>query len=152
MPLLSLARPALTARGGSQVSYEYSDATMWKLVGAASVAPLGSGLTVTKSPESMCLTAPKYGIKTPCFPFQLHAVAPVAANGWALIGEADKFVPVSNQRLASVKAGAAGFELGLKGAAGETVTMGAVDAKGGKAPVFKSATIGADGTATLQLP
>ena len=41
----ALMRSMLTARGGSQVSYEYSDATMWKLGAAASVAPLGSGLT-----------------------------------------------------------------------------------------------------------
>ena len=101
----------------------------------------------------MCLTAPDYNIETPCFPFQMHTVAPVAANGWVLLGEADKFVPISNQRIASVTATAnGGFSLSLKGAVGEKVTMGAAEVKGGaKAPVYAEATIGADGTAILVL-
>jgi hypothetical protein len=135
--------------GGGYVSYTYSDESMWH---GADVKAFAGGLTVHESGTELCVTSPDFDIKTPCFPFQLHAVAPVASNGWALLGETDKFVPVSNQRIASVTAAASGgFILNLKGAAGETVTMGAADVSGKKTPVYAQATIGADGTATLTL-
>jgi hypothetical protein len=135
------------ADGSGYVTYTYSDATMWRGV---TPAPFTGGVTVKESGTEMCLTSPDYNIETPCFPFQLHTVAPVA-NGWVLLGEADKFVPVSNQRIASVTAMASGgFTLSLKGAAGEKVTMGAAEVRGGaKAPVYAEAMIGVDGTATL---
>lgn len=137
------------ADDSSYVTYTYSDATMWHEV---TPAPF-TGVTVKESGTDMCLTSPDYNIETPCFPFQLHAVAPVATNGWVLLGEADKFVPISNQRIASVTAtSSGGFSLSLKGAVGEKVVMGAADIKGGaKAPVYAEATIGADGTTTLVL-
>ena len=34
--------------------------------------------------------------------FQLHAVAPVLDNGWALLGEPSKWVPVSKARFDSL--------------------------------------------------
>ena len=134
----------------SYVTYTYSDATMWHKV---TPAPFTGGVAVKESGTEMCLTSPDYNIETPCFPFQLHTVAPVATNGWVLLGEADKFVPISNQRIASVTAMASGgFSLSLKGAVGEKVTMGAAKIKGGaQAPLHAEATIGADGTATLVL-
>lgn len=92
----------------------------------------------------------RHGIKTRCFPFQLHAVAPIATNGWVLTGETSKMLPISSARIASITVvTSGGFTVSLKGAANETVTMGAVDVEGGKAPVYATATIGADGTATL---
>jgi hypothetical protein len=92
----------------------------------------------------------RHGIKTRCFPFQLHAVAPIATNGWILTGETSKMLPISSARIASITVvTSGGFTVSLKGAAKETVTMGAVDVEGGKAPVYATATIGADGTATL---
>ena len=105
------------------------------------------------SANELCATGPLFGLQTACFPFQLHAVAPVASNGWALTGEVGKFVPVSAQRIATIAVlPGGGFELGLKGAPGEAVTMGAVDVKkAGAAPVYAEAHIGADGTAKLQL-
>ena len=125
---------------------------MWHAAAASDIAPFVGGVTVTKSPTEMCETSPSFKISTPCFPFQMHAVAPVSSNGWALLGESDKFVPVSNQRIASVTAAVSGgFTVQLKGAASETVTMGAVDTKGSKAPVYATATIGQDGTAALVL-
>ena len=44
-----------------------------------------------------------------------------------------------------------GFAVGLKGAPKEAVTMGAAGVRGGKAPVFASARIGAGGTALLHV-
>ena len=59
---------------------------------------------------------------------------------------------VSRQRITSVAAlPNGGFEIGLIGAAGETVTLGAADMKNSGAPVYASATIGSTGVATLKL-
>ena len=35
---------------------------------------------------------------------QLHVVAPVLSNGWAVLGEAHKFLPVAGQRVVAVDA------------------------------------------------
>ena len=47
--------------------------------------------TVSRSPTLVLKACDKWD-------FQLHAVAPVLPNGWALLGEPDKWVPVSNVR------------------------------------------------------
>ena len=138
------------------VSVAFDEATTFKPTHSADVKVFGgktnAQLTLKQSDGEMCETAPRFKITTKCFPYQWHTIAPVSPNGWSLVGEVGKFMPVSNQRLASVSAVASGgFTLELKGAAGEAVTMGAVDVKSGKAPVYAEATIGADGTATLQL-
>ena len=139
--------------GGKFVSYTYSDSAMWRVAAAADVKPFGGQLLVDRSPQDMCQTGQQpLNVSTRCFGFELQTVAPVTSNGWTLLGETDKFLPVSNQRIESVQAVAAGgFRLVLKGQVGEAVTMGAVDVKGGAAPVFVSATIGAGGTAELLL-
>jgi hypothetical protein len=135
------------------VTYAYDHATLWRLKAASEVAPLGGHLVVAKSLEEECETSPELNITTRCASFRLQAVAPVAGNKWALLGEPDKFIPVSNQRIASITALAGGgFKLTLKGAPGENVTVGAVDLGGSKAaPVYASVTIGGGGTAALQL-
>ena len=92
------------------------------------------------------------GIKTRCFPFELHAVAPIASNGWVLTGETGKMIPVSNVRISSAAPlPSGGFNIELKGAPQEVVTMGAADVKGDKAPIFATTTISADGTATMHV-
>jgi len=85
----------------------------------------------------------------------------VASNGWVLIGEVDKFLPISRSRIASVVVEpTGGFSVGLLGAVGEQVTIGAVRAadeeatvsqRAAASPVYATATIGADGTAMLRL-
>ena len=63
-------------------------------------------------------------------------------------GEVGKIVPVSNARIASVEAIAAGgFKVGLKGAAGEVVAMGGAKVDGAgqpQPPVYGTVTIGPD--------
>jgi hypothetical protein len=140
---------------GSVVSYRYDHAAPGFKPSNASELRKLEGTTVLELQENaneFCDTGPAHGIKTRCFPFELHAVAPVASNGWALTGETGKMVPISNARISSVAAlPSGGFTVGLKGAPAERVTMGAVDVKAGKAPVYTTATIGTDGTATLTL-
>jgi hypothetical protein len=141
----------------SYVSYQYDEAVPgFRPRTASDVLPVAgaSAVLLRASMDEMCATGPDFGVQTRCFPFQLHAVAPVAPNGWALTGETGKFVPVSNQRIASIAALAGGgFALELKGAPGEEVTMGAVHANAATtaAPVYAKATIGADGTAKLEV-
>ena len=141
----------------AHVSYKFDDATTFKPMTSADLAPFGGAsdakLTLRRSDGELCETAPRFKITTKCFPFQWHAIAPVAAsNGWALTGEVGKFMPVSSQRIASVAAVAGGgFSVELKGAVGEVVEMGAADVNGGKAPVYARATIGSAGTATLKI-
>ena len=143
------------AAGVKHVSYEFSHAAPGFVPSAAvDVHPVIATHVLQLQPDmnELCDTSPDFGVKTRCFPFQLHAVAPVASNGWSLLGESGKFVPISNQRLFSVQVLATGgFEIGLKGSSGETVTIGAVDVKGSADPVYKSVSIGPSGTATLQL-
>jgi hypothetical protein len=154
---LAIPTTSPSSGGGVQhVSYEYDHAAPgFSPSTAADVRPVVAPhvLELQANMNELCATSPDFGVKTRCFPFQLHAVAPVASNGWTLLGEASKFIPVSNQRLSSVKALVhGGFELGLKGGKGEKVQFGAIDVRGGaKTPVFKTATIGTSGTATLQL-
>lgn len=112
----------------------------------------GSVLTLHANTEELCNSAPDFGIKTRCFPFQLHAVAPVADNGWVLTGETGKFLPISTQRIAAITTlPSGGFKVALLGAPGEVVEMGAADIANGKAPTYGTATIGSDGTAILTL-
>ena len=82
-------------------------------------------------------------------------MAPVQSNGWILTGEVGKIVPVSNARISSVEAMAAGgLKVGLKGAAGEVVAMGGAKVDGAgqpQSPVYSTVTIGPDGTADLHV-
>jgi hypothetical protein len=71
-----------------------------------------------------------------------------------LTGEVGKMVPVSRNRIRSIAAAVGGgFEVGVMGAPGERVTMGAANthATACSPVVYSSATIGADGTATITL-
>ena len=58
--------------------------------------------------------------------FQVFHTAPVfAANGWALLGELAKWVPVSPQRVSSIEASNSELAVLLSGAAGEKVLLSA---------------------------
>jgi hypothetical protein len=133
-------------------SYSYSHAVPgFKPLTSLDVKPVvNEAVRLEASTNDMCDTGPDFGVKTRCFLFQLHAVAPVASNGWVLLGEVGKFVPISNQRIASIKVSdSGGFGVGLKGAPRDQVTMGAV--KMGSAPIYSMGAIGTDGTAVLSL-
>ena len=55
--------------------------------------------------------------------FELLHASPVLANGWSLIGETSKWVPVTSQRVASVTQAGSGLEVVVHGAVGETVAL-----------------------------
>ena len=140
------------------VSYAYDHAKPgFRPAAASDLVPIAAGaqsvLTLRADAGEMCETRPSSNQTTRCYGFQLHAIAPVSSNGWALLGETGKFVPVSQQRIASVAVVASGgFDVAVKGKAGERVELGAVDVDvGGVAPVYVGAVIGAGGTAVIQL-
>ena len=136
------------------MSYKYDDATTFKPVSTADLVAGSkqSVLTLRKSDNSMCNTAPKFNITTRCFPFQWWAVAPRCANGWVLTGEVGKFMPISNQRIDTLDTlVGGGFLLSLKGKPGEVVTMGAVNVRTSGRVKYTSCTIGDDGTGILEI-
>ena len=89
--------------------------------------------------------------------FTLNALSPVVAAlgdgpDWSLLGETDKFVPVSRQRIKSVEADRAMVRVQLVGAAHELVTLrlGLAEKSGGDGAkaiqvVLQSVRLGADG-------
>ena len=104
--------------------------------------------------------------------FTLSALAPVVAAvgigpDWALLGETEKFVPVSRQRVVDIVADASQLRVTLAGAAAEVVTLhvalvsreGASDHGGGRsaplaaAPhvVRQAVRLGGDGRGTMTL-
>lgn len=74
-----------------QSDYQLSLAKDMGMTGAHVHYEANTSSSVSRSPTIPLKTCGKWD-------FQLHAVAPVLPNGWALLGEPDKWVPVSNER------------------------------------------------------
>jgi hypothetical protein len=53
--------------------------------------------------------------------FRLYAVSPRLWNGWAVLGELSKWVPVNSRRFTGIQADTDGVTVGLRGAPGECV-------------------------------
>ena len=87
--------------------------------------------------------------------FTLHALSPIvmAAGGgpdWALLGETDKFVPISRQRILGITTDASQLRVAVAGAASEVVTLRAAlvarnSASAGPQVVERTVTLGRDG-------
>ena len=116
----------------------------WREAGGGSFALLGP----------WCAAAP---LRLPAAPdahqWTLTHAAPVLPNGWALLGEAAKLVPVAAARVTSVGEGpgGAGMAVGVAGEPGEALTLSfAAPAAGGGFQVVEAAcTLGAAGAATV---
>lgn len=77
------------------------------------------------------------------------------SNGWALLGEADKFISVSRSRITSIDVGsidssAPAVVVHVVGAPNEVVRLMGL-APGAREPTVFSGVITADGTATIEL-
>jgi len=81
--------------------------------------------------------------------WQIWYTAPVFPNGWTLIGEVGKWVPVSSQRIESVQFTTDEVAVALVGAAGETVTMTFLQQG---VLVTAACKLPPDGRATLHVP
>jgi hypothetical protein len=74
-------------------------------------------LTLHNSTGAMCHTGQGQDSEmTECFPAQWHVIVPVLSNGWAVIGEVGKFMPISRQRIASLKVTSTAVEISIVGA------------------------------------
>lgn len=80
-----------------------------------------------------------------------YIISPQLPNGWTLLGETSKFIPVSRQRIADLTFGVSGLSLTLSGAPREQVTLSAVP-PGKQATVSYTCAIGSDGYASLSIP
>jgi hypothetical protein len=83
--------------------------------------------------------------------FQVAHTAPVFANGWALLGELAKWVPVSPQRVASIEASDSQVIVLLVGAPAEAVAFTAYDTGAGAAKTL-ACVLDASGRATATFP
>ena len=142
------------------VSYSYDESRLWRLRSFDDVNVVSTqdgGLLVSASPHERCVVSTEWNVTTECFGFELQAIAPIAFNGWVMLGEADKMLPISNQRFASVTAIASGgFRVALTGKPGEVVTIGAInmgDRHGGRhpPPVYATTTIARSGSSLLTI-
>lgn len=99
--------------------------------------------------ESRPIELPKCGRSD----FGLWHIAPVFENGWVLLGEMDKFVPVSEQRIRAIEATATDVMIQLVGVPGEEVSMSFWNPSNRSTPGMKfTCTIKADGSITLVIP
>ena len=129
-------------------------------------APCAEGVDAV---QSGCLTALSRGGSNPALlamdrgvswpPFgthmtQLYTVSPLVAGEWGLLGELDKFVPISHARFSDVRASAAGVSAAVAGAAGEVVVVTALQPVGAErwAVATQQVMIAANGTGLLCLP
>merc|ERR1712050_498992 len=65
----------------------------------------------------------EYGKADSPWDFTFHSIAPVYANGWALLGEVDKWIAVSEERFTDVTTIPGSLVVKLRGTPGETVNV-----------------------------
>ena len=84
--------------------------------------------------------------------FQYWSLAPILENGWALLGELNKIIPVSETRFTDIVVESNGLFIGfMTGVPGELVSITAYDTGSGRTEVY-SCTIGADGNSAFYFP
>ena len=78
--------------------------------------------------------------------FKLYHTVPLLSNGWGLVGEASKWIPVSTARVRSVMTSSeasAPVSLGLTGVPGETIRFGFVHAESSRQQAIRQTGAGA---------
>jgi hypothetical protein len=83
--------------------------------------------------------------------FQLWHTAPVFSNGWALLGELAKYVPVAPARVRSISVAGTDTSVSLDGQAGESVALTFWNTATATATTVPC-TLGGDGTAVVVIP
>jgi hypothetical protein len=83
--------------------------------------------------------------------YDLMELAPVV-HGWVLLGEVDRYVRVSSDRFDDITFSTAGIRASLRGSAGETAVVTALQPsqKGDWVVIVESATFGSTGKATIE--
>jgi hypothetical protein len=83
--------------------------------------------------------------------FQVAHTAPVLGNGWALLGELGKWVPVAEARFSNIQADAAQVSVEVAGQAGESIAVAFYDTAASKT-VMVQCTLPESGRATAAVP
>ena len=154
--VIAASSEARAAGGESQsaaqgyVAVSWSDPSGFAPTARASVAPFDAAHPIVLSAH------PSSGVgkrNESLYAAQYHLVAPVLANGWIMLGEAGKLVPVSRNRIASLVERADGVDVDVVGSEGEQVAFTFVDTAGAAAdPVVVSCTLPAAGRARMSVP
>jgi hypothetical protein len=143
---------AANAAGGGLVAYAWDHGVgsfKPKTAADLQVFSVDSPLLLQQSDGSVCQTGQKVmNVTTTCFPAEWYAIAPTLHNGWILLGEITKLMPISNVRISSVEITASGITIAIKGAPSETVEFGAVP-PGQGLPTYKSVVVAANGVASI---
>ena len=83
--------------------------------------------------------------------FQYWSLAPILNNGWALLGELNKIIPVSTTRFIDIEQIGMQYTVYIVGVPGEMVPITAYDTGSSKAEVY-DCTISATGRNIVYLP
>ena len=83
--------------------------------------------------------------------FHYWSLAPILNNGWALLGELNKIIPVSETHINNILNVGMDYLVSITGVEGEKVSMTAYDTASSQAAVY-SCTISPSGQNTLYLP
>jgi hypothetical protein len=83
--------------------------------------------------------------------FIIWHTAPVFSNGWALLGELNKYMPVSDVRVSNVEVSGEEVSVGVVGEAGELVPLTFYNQPSGNVTTVQC-TLGASGHATVVMP
>ena len=93
------------------------------------------------SADKPIVLAPKVaGQRDMPWDFSFYSIAPVFANGWALLGEQDKWISVSADRFTDVTTLSNGLVVKLRGTPGEVVNV-SFKKPGQETPLVVSCTV-----------
>jgi hypothetical protein len=148
--------PLRAARAGSPASF-----TLPPPAAAAAAAPAAPALAYSLDATSLApatLAVAPFDAASPIrlrpcglADFQLVHTAPVWPNGWALLGDLTKYVPVAEARFANAAAGDGGASVDVVGAPGEVVAVTFYDTSS-NAPTTVTCTLPDAGVATAAVP
>ena len=112
------------------------NATSWVAFESNSTASL-----IDFSADKPIVLKPKVAGKTDSpWDFSFYSIAPVFSNGWALLGEQDKWISVSADRFSDVTTLSNGLVVKLRGTPGEVVNV-SFKKPGANTPVVVSCTV-----------
>eukprot|EP00936_MAST-01D_sp_MAST-1D-sp1_P001500 g1500.t1 len=109
------------AKNRTYVRVAWQDPAGFRPVARADILPFDDANPIVLSANPKSAVGHRPGS---LYAAQLHVIAPVLQNGWAVVGEAAKFLPISSQRLVDVDdSSATGIEVTVVGSPGESVAF-----------------------------
>ena len=136
------------AKNRTYVRVAWQDPAGFRPVARADILPFDDANPIVLSANPKSAVGHRPGS---LYAAQLHVIAPVLRNGWAVVGEEAKFLPISSQRLVDVDdSSATGIEVTVVGSPGESVAFTFVHVADASAdPVTVECMIQASGKAII---